>query len=156
MYRARSTPGRTRAGPTMQDARPRPRPPLRPPTAAVAIVLAAFAAAAAAEPPARGSVTPCRVDEKSLVGAWASRGPAASFESIAFSVDDEGRVFQSWRHQRPEIGNGTWSLAGCVLRIGHATEPQLSWVFHVEGGPDGELRLREDGTRRQERYRRMP
>lgn len=140
----------------MSEPRASRRPSVRPLRAVLAIALGAAGAAALAEPPARGSTVACRVDEKSLVGAWAARGPAASFESIAFRVDDDGRVFQSWRHQRPEIGNGTWSLADCVLRIGHATEPQLSWVFHVEGGPDGELRLREDGTRRQERYRRMP
>lgn len=117
---------------------------------AAALALATLCVAARAAP------APCPVDEKSLLGAWGSRGTGDSFETIAFRVDDEGRTFQSWRHQRPEIGNGTWMLADCVLRIGHATEPQLSWVFHVEHGPSGELRLREDGTRRQERYRRMP
>jgi hypothetical protein len=113
---------------------------------------------AADGPPGKavGRSAGCAADEQSLVGAWGAHSRSDSFEQIAFTIEGGARVFRSWRHERPEIGRGTWSVAACVLRIGHATEPALSWVFRVDRANDGELRLREDGTRRQERYRRLP
>jgi hypothetical protein len=85
----------------------------------------------------------CNVTEKNLAGAWAQVSNGF-FEEMEFTTEGGARVFNSWLHERPEIGGGTWSLENCVLKIAKPGDPALSFEYQA-AIVRGRLSLMEKG-----------
>jgi hypothetical protein len=76
----------------------------------------------------KGNIPPnCAAFAKSLVGVWITAG-SGYFEEMAFEQNEDGNVFNSWLHYRPEMLDKRWSVSGCNLRI-----------YDPEGNPDFEF-----------------
>jgi hypothetical protein len=69
----------------------------------------------------------CEAFAKSLVGTWMIAG-SGFFEEMAFEQGEDGNVFNSWLHHRPDRLGLRWSVAGCKLRI-----------YDPDGNPDFEF-----------------
>ncbi len=81
----------------------------------------------------------CAAFAKSLIGVWIIAG-SGYFEEMAFEQDEEeGNVFNSWLHHRPDRLGQRWSVSGCQLRI-----------YDPGGNPDFEFNytIRSAGLRR--------
>jgi hypothetical protein len=80
----------------------------------------------------------CEAFAKSLVGVWLIAGPGF-FEEMAFEQNEDGNVFNSWLHHRPDRLGQRWSVSGCQLRI-----------YDPGGNHDMEFNytIRSAGTRR--------
>lgn len=62
------------------------------------------------------SPTNCAAFAKSLVGTWRIAG-SGYFEEMSFEQNEDGNVFNSWLHHRPDAFGKRWSVKGCNLRI---------------------------------------
>ncbi len=63
-----------------------------------------------------GSPPNCAAFAKSLVGTWLIAG-SGFFEEMTFEQNEEGNVFNSWLHHRPDVFGKRWTVIGCNLRI---------------------------------------
>jgi hypothetical protein len=80
----------------------------------------------------------CTAFAKSLVGVWLIAG-SGFFEEMTFEQNEDGNVFNSWLHHRPDRLGQRWSVSGCQLRI-----------YDPDGNPDFEFNYtirRADGRR---------
>jgi hypothetical protein len=105
--------------------------------------------------PALVLAKPCALDERFLVGDWQAVGAPGAFEQMAFSVEADRRVFNSWLHERPDVSDAAWSLNHCVLRITPAAQAAPSQEFRVESTRSNRIVLRETGERVGRLYRRL-
>jgi hypothetical protein len=58
----------------------------------------------------------CAAFTKSLLGTWIIAG-SGFFEEMTFEQNEDGNVFNSWMHHRPDRLGQRWSVSGCQLRI---------------------------------------
>jgi hypothetical protein len=87
----------------------------------------------------------CTVRPEVLRGAWALTNRAGFFEQMEFTSEGGSHVFNSWRHDRPEISGATWSLENCVLRISGPNGRSSSFVYVARMRTGQQLELRETG-----------
>jgi hypothetical protein len=80
----------------------------------------------------------CATFAKALLGTWIIAG-SGFFEEMAFEQNEDGNVFNSWLHHRPDRLGQRWSVSGCQLRI-----------YDPDGNRDFEFNytIRSAGTRR--------
>jgi hypothetical protein len=97
----------------------------------------------------------CKFSETAFLGDWEAISKTAPFEVMSFEGDREGKHFNSWRHERPDFLDGTWTYENCVVRVTHATEKDLSYEFVVASATKNALVLRERKQASQLRYRRI-
>jgi uncharacterized protein len=86
----------------------------------------------------------CPISEHQLLGAWERTSGTAFHQEIAFASAKDGRQFESWLHERPEIAGGPWNLKNCSILIEHPGNPGLGSRLKVVGFRNGTLTLKNE------------
>jgi hypothetical protein len=80
------------------------------------LILALLLAPVSIDAKKLGSPPNCAAFAKSLVGTWLVT-KSGFFEEMTFEQNEDGNVFNSWLHHRPDKLGLRWSTTGCALRI---------------------------------------
>lgn len=100
-----------------------------------------------------GSNSTCPMSEKALVGPW-EQVSGGFFEEMSFEITGPNRVFNSWRHQRPDITGGTWKINACTLIIQHATEEKMKYSYLIVRVQGDKIYLRDPESKTDSVYKR--
>jgi len=104
---------------------------------------------------ASGSASACAIKESSLIGDWEQKSKIADYAVMAFDQDGNERVFDSWRHNRPDVSQGAWKLENCQLTIwADPDDVNRRAEYIVLEATAGRLRLR-DSAGRESSYRKI-
>jgi hypothetical protein len=101
------------------------------------------------------SAEACRVTEQQLLGSWSRSGDAGFFEEFSLASSAGSRTFSSWRDQRPELSDATWSLKNCELIVTAPDGEFPPFKFKADLR-QGTLRLYDETDHMASVYTRVP